>query len=133
MYPEVSFEMRQRCHGRCGEAATVGATGGLIYERCCTSYLHVMRRWQVVSLLLGLHLGLVTGMVAFLSRLLGTGLPPVESLLVAIWTLPLAVFVAWFIGRDLLQLIRRRPLLRPALAQLLLLALLLLVWAVVPV
>jgi len=71
-------------------------------------------------------------MVALLSRLLGTGLPSAESLLVAVWTLPLSVFVAWFIGGDLLQLIRRRPLLRPALAQLLLLALLLLVWAVVP-
>lgn len=91
-----------------------------------------MRRWQVVGLLLGLHLGFVTGVVALLSRLLGTGLPPAESLLVAIWTLPLSVFVAWFIGRDLLQLIVQRPILRPALTQLFLLALLLLVWAVIP-
>ncbi len=91
-----------------------------------------MRRWQVVGLLLGLHLGFVTGLVTLSSRLLGTGLPPAESLLVAIWTLPLSVFIAWFIGNDLLQLMRRRPILRPALAPLLLLVLLLLVWAVVP-
>ncbi|SHK35670.1 hypothetical protein [Rhodothermus profundi] len=91
-----------------------------------------MRRWQVVSLLLGWHLGVVTGLVALLSYLLGTGLPLAESMLVAIWTLPLSAFVAWFIGYDLLQFLMQRSLLRPAMVHLLLLVLVLLVWAAVP-
>ncbi|MDQ7041651.1 MAG: hypothetical protein Q9M35_12005 [Rhodothermus sp.] len=91
-----------------------------------------MRRGQVVGLLLGLHLGGVTGLVMFLSWWAGTNLAAVDSLLVAIWTLPLTLFMAWFIGGDLLQLMTRRPLLRPVLTQLLWLVLLLLMWAVVP-
>lgn len=92
-----------------------------------------MRRWQVVGLLLGIHLGWVSGLVALWSRLWAMGLTPIESLLVAIWTLPLSVFVAWFIGGDLLQLLVRRPALRPALAPLLVLSVLLWMWAIVPV
>ncbi len=91
-----------------------------------------MRRGQVVGLLLGLHLGVVTGLVMFLSWWVGSDLPAIDSLLVAIWTLPLALFIAWFMGEDLLQLMTHRPFLRPALTQLLWLMLLLLVWAVVP-
>ncbi len=68
----------------------------------------------------------------FLSWWVGSDLPAIDSLLVAIWALPLALFIAWFMGEDLLQLMTRRPFLRPVLTQLLWVMLVLLAWAVVP-